>query len=149
MKILKITGHPIAIICSFLLIMISGEAFGGPYILYIFLGLPHGAFYALTAAGGIALLSLSLALHDGHKKINLKSWIIITGILLLLSSLYFFFQHDRLRYNHDTFLQTVPSITLLLFGTSIVTGLIVNIDRLLGGFIKRDHFPPADPLRKI
>jgi hypothetical protein len=53
MKVIQILGHPITLMMIFLIVLISGEAFGGPYIVYLVLGLPHGADYALTGVAGV------------------------------------------------------------------------------------------------
>ena len=140
MKILNFIGHPIFIISSFLLILISGEAFGGPYIVYLFFGLPHGAGYSLFAAAGIICLSVSLKHFPG--KINLSLLLQIFGILFLLASLFLFFQNERLRYNDATFIQTVPVLTLILFGTSIICLLISHLFHWARtSTLPRDHSP--------
>lgn len=140
MKILKIIGHPIFIVSSFLLILISGEAFGGPYILYVFLGLPHGAGYALFAAGGIVCLSVSLKHFAGKKYLSLL--LQLAGIVLLLLSINSFFSNERLRYNDATFVQTVPVLSLVLFGVSVlclILSYLVPWARTY--FAARDHLP--------
>src|SRR5947209_3401555 len=98
MKALRIIGSPIAVICIFLLIMISGEAFGGPYLLYLILGLPHVAAYAVTGVGGIALLLIGRKFNVNSKSGWLNHSLCLVGILLLIASLFFFFSSERLRY---------------------------------------------------
>lgn len=49
MKMIKLFTHPVVIIIAFLLILINGEHLGGFYLLYILLGLPHGAVHSLLA----------------------------------------------------------------------------------------------------
>lgn len=123
MKVLKFIGHPVVVITVFLLIMISGEAFGGPYLLYLILGAPHGAAYSLTAIAGIALLCLTLT----KLKIKFISFILtFAGIVLLFCSIVLFFQGDRLRYNEDSFVQTVPKFTMVLFGFCTLCSLLLR-----------------------
>ena len=54
MKMIKLFTHPVVIIIAFLLILISGEHLGGFYLLYILLGLSHGAVHSLLAIDGMA-----------------------------------------------------------------------------------------------
>ena len=58
MKIIKWIGHPVIVICTFLLLITEGENFGGFYVLYLILALPHGALYAILASIGIASIVL-------------------------------------------------------------------------------------------
>jgi hypothetical protein len=57
---------------SFLLILISGQYFGGFYILYLLLALPHGGVYAIVAAIGILILVLTYYTfrRRGHYRIE-------------------------------------------------------------------------------
>ncbi len=56
MRILKIITHPYIVIISFFAILISGEGFGGFYLLYLLLALPYGGIHSLLALIGIVLL---------------------------------------------------------------------------------------------
>ncbi|MGZ3749648.1 MAG: hypothetical protein ACXVLT_03940 [Flavisolibacter sp.] len=131
MKALRIIGSPIAIISMFLFILISGEAFGGPYLIYLILGLPHGANYCLTGIFGIGLLLVCRKINN----IGIQKWVYVLlsfmGILLLLSSLLFFFSRERLRYNYDTFLSSLPIFTIILFGITIVSWIVINLIEIL------------------
>lgn len=126
MKALKIIGHPVLIMSLFMLILISGEAFGGPYLLYLILGLPHGVDYAVIGFLGLVCLFVSYKIFRGKGRNWLKPTLNLIGILLLLLSLYIFFINDRMRYNYNTFSQSVPMVSLILFGISVVCGIIIN-----------------------
>ncbi len=134
MKLLKIIGHPVAIISVFLLVMISGESFGVPYLLYLILALPHGGSYALLAVGGILLLSFSSNREVKWRILN--PVLRLVGILLLILSLYVFFQCSRGHYNANTFEQTVPILSLVVLSIFMFSGIIVNILQLLN---RNDH----------
>jgi hypothetical protein len=119
MKIIKILTHPLLVLLSFSFIMISGESFGGPYILYIAMALPHGSSHAILAIIGAVLIVCS--------ELKLKNFLAVAfngvGVTCLLCSLYSFF--TRSDYNNDTFNQTVPLITLYTFGI-LAVGLLLR-----------------------
>ncbi|OLY95042.1 hypothetical protein BUE76_23305 [Cnuella takakiae] len=118
MKTLQFFTAPYLLISAFLLILISGEMLGGPYLLYLLLALPHGGIHALLAIGGILCLVLA------HTQLNwaangiLKLIANTLGVLLLTASLCSFFYNDTGGYNISTFEQAVP------LGSMIITGLI-------------------------
>lgn len=130
MKAIKIITHPLTLIICFLFVLISGEHLGGFYLLYILLGLPHGATHSLLAVAGVAILLFS---HYKYKR-EFQNWIEpclnIIGVLLLGLSLFLFFFKDRNQYNHATFYQTVPQLILGLFAILIVSFLVSNLIRL-------------------
>lgn len=127
MKIISILGYPLTIISVFFLLLISGSAFGGPYIIYILVGLPHGADYSLFAVFGILSLCITMYITKPNKFYWAKAALMITGIILLGLSLFVFFQRDRMRYNYETFEQTVPVISFVVFGITILCGLIISV----------------------
>jgi hypothetical protein len=55
MKVVKIIGHPIVVVCLFLLVIIEGVHFGGFYLLYLLFGLMYAAPFSLAALVGIGL----------------------------------------------------------------------------------------------
>ena len=131
MKIIKIITHPLALIISFLLVIISGEHLGGFYLLYILLALPHGGIHSVLAVVGIIILLFNhYSLRD---RLNLYTGIVLNfvGSLLLFLSLYYFFINDRHHYNYGTFYQTVPLITIVLFVLLLVSFCGANLYRLL------------------
>ncbi|MCW3074585.1 MAG: hypothetical protein JWP69_1654 [Flaviaesturariibacter sp.] len=123
MKALNFFGHPIFLSISFLLLLISGEAFGGPYLLYLILGTSHGAFYSLTGLAGILFTVASLkASKDGVTTI-----LVLVGVLLMTVSLYLFFTGERLHYNRASFEQTLPVLSFGLFALSVLCTLIKTV----------------------
>lgn len=62
-----------------------------------------------------------------NKHYWLKSALMIAGIILLGLSLFVFFQKDRMRYNYETFEQTVPVISFVVFGITVLCGLINSV----------------------
>ncbi len=139
MKALKIIGHPVLIISIFLLILISGQAFGGPYLLYLILGLPHGATYAVSGFVGLVCLFISYKIYRGEPTHWIKPALALTGIGGLLYSLYVFFADDRLHYNYSTFEQSVPLLSLILFGVSIACGIVISVFTLIEFISKKDN----------
>ena len=91
MKIISILGYPLTIISVFFLLLISGRAFGGPYIVYLLIGLPHGADYSLFAVFGILCLCVTMYITKPNKYYWVKAALMITGIILLALSLLVFF----------------------------------------------------------
>jgi nitrate reductase gamma subunit len=113
MKLFKFLSHPYPMIICFLLIMISGENFGGFYAMYILMALPFGGMHAMLAVAGIIIL---IANHSVQKnKINpVKQIINLIGVLFLFGSVYYFFWADKQHYNYGSFQQTVPIATMVL-----------------------------------
>ena len=125
MKALKYLTHPTILIISFLLILISGEQFGGFYLLYILLALPHGGIHAILATLGIIILIYSNYKYKRQFSFLIEPILNITGAILLILSLGLFFNNDLRHYNYGTFFQIIPIITLTLFGLLSV-GFLVN-----------------------
>ncbi|MGC4037892.1 MAG: hypothetical protein QM764_18155 [Chitinophagaceae bacterium] len=124
MKLIKIIGHPYTVIISFLLLMISGEHLGGPYILYIMLALPYLAIHALLAIAGIILL---LIVYKLVRSKVISIFLNIAAYASMLLSLYFFFSNDSAGYNDDTFYQPVPLFTFGLFAIILLASLIRSL----------------------
>lgn len=129
MKIIKILGSPVLVMILFLLIIIEGKRFGGIYLLYLLMSLPHGAPYAVIAVAG--LLSLLIGYNiSGNKRRLGKSVLYLIGAALLILSLIIFFTKDPKGNNNATFEQAIPLFTLCLFGISLVCLLLNTIVRL-------------------
>jgi xanthosine utilization system XapX-like protein len=124
MKIIKILGSPVLVMILFLLIIIEGKRFGGIYLLYLLISLPHGAPYAIIAIAG--LLSLLIGYNISNNKRRLaKAVLYLTGATFLILSLIMFFIKEPRGNNNATFEQTIPLFTLCLFGFSILC-LVIN-----------------------
>lgn len=122
MSFYKIITHPATLIISFLYIIISGEHVGGPYVWYLIMAAPYGIGRVWWAAAGILSLLISHTEAAGKRKV-LRSCLRITGALELAISLFVFFRaEDKNCYNCGTFEQTIPLMTLILFG---VLGMLV------------------------
>jgi hypothetical protein len=120
MKVIKFIAHPYTVITSFLVIIISGEHLGGFYALYILLGLPHGALHSIVGLVGIVLLIIvTRQKYKESRRYHLRYFGNLAGAVLLILSLFLFFQRDKSNYNIGTFYQTVPQIMLTVF--SIIT----------------------------
>lgn len=114
MKAIKWIGHPVVVICLFLLLITEGENFGGFYLLYLILALPHGAPYAILAMLGIA--SIVIGFNITHKKmIQSKQILYIIGLFLMIASLVNFFMTGNQR---ATFEQAIPLLTFIIYGIS-------------------------------
>ena len=125
MKALNIATHPGLLIVSFLFILISGEHLGGFYALYILLALPHGWLHAILAVAGIFILLLSSNTNKNRRAIS-NNILNIVGAILLVLSIVVFFYADKEGYNYGTFYQTVPIISLVLFGFLALLFIIKN-----------------------
>lgn len=117
MKIISTLGHPALLIMVYLLLLIEGDHFGGFYLLYLLLALPHGALYAILAVAGIVLI----AIHYYFKVTRLVS---LAGSLLLLISLVIFFSKGN---KNETFMLAIPLLTFCLFGVCLTCYLIRSI----------------------
>lgn len=131
MKAIKIITHPVLLIISFLFILISGKSFGGFYMLYLLLALPHGGAHSLVAVAGILLLVFGLVRFKRENKYIIEAIINIIGAACLVISLFVFFNRDKSGYNEGTFEQFAPQMTLLLFGLIVLSFALFNIIRSL------------------
>ena len=127
MKAINIITHPYLLIISFLLLLISGQHFGGFYMLYLLMALPHGGIHALFAVAGIAILIVGQIILKPGRKHQVEPVLNIVGVICLLVSIVLFFYNDKQKYNYDTFDQTVPLITLSLFGILSAGFIIRNL----------------------
>ena len=116
MKTIKIISHPITLITCFLLVLISGQHLGGFYLLYILLGLPHGAIHSILAMAGILVVLFSNNKYKRKFNYLIEPILNMAGVLMLSLSLLFFFINDKEQYNYSTFNQTVPLLSLIVFG---------------------------------
>ncbi|MEI9945849.1 MAG: hypothetical protein WDN26_16715 [Chitinophagaceae bacterium] len=117
MKAVKILTHPYLLILSFCVIMISGQNFGGVYLIYLLMALPYGGIHAILALGGVIALILA---NERFKVGKLATILNLAGASCLFLSLYFFFYNDKAGYNSATFEQTVPQISLVLFAVLLI-----------------------------
>lgn len=115
MKLLSIITHPIFQVISFLIVLISGESFGGPYAMYLYHAAFDGLLYAWVGIVGIIICLISIFWEQ--KKLQ-----IIAAIFMSLSLIIFFTQTNG-SYNYGTFHQLLPMLTLLLFAT--INGLVL------------------------
>jgi predicted permease len=110
MKVIKWIGHPVVLICAYLLFITEGENFGGFYMVYLMLALPHGVPYAVLAALGIACVVLGFNFNK-----NLIYWIkpllYLIGLILMVSSLINFFATGD---QSGTFQEKVPLATFVI-----------------------------------
>jgi hypothetical protein len=127
----KFITNPITLIVSFLIILISGQQFGGFYLLYLFLGLSHGAAYAIAGILGTVLLILSSLLTKDGSKSRVNLLVNLPGVVLLWLSLLLFFYNDKRNYNASTFSQLIPQILLLFFLLVSISFFIANLHIIL------------------
>ena len=130
MKFIQFITHPLFLITYFLLIIISGESFGGFYCFYLALALPHGGIHSILAMLGMGILIFSYAKYKNNFNYQIEPILNIAGALLLLSSLFSFFYNDVDRYNYGTFYETVPLTILIVFILVELTFLIKNFMKI-------------------
>jgi hypothetical protein len=131
MKVIKVISHPYILITVFLMILISGEHFGGVYLLYLLLGLRIGAIHSILGLMGIVLLLISNHRFQSEDKLSVRGTMDIIGCFLLLLSIYLFFSNDREHYNYGTFSQLIPLISLILFLTVSLLFIVTNFWKVL------------------
>lgn len=130
MKVFKIITHPFLLITIFLFILISGEHWGGFYLLYLLLALPHGGIHSIIAITGISMLIISFYRYRKTKSFLIEPILNTLGSLLLVLSLILFFYNDKQGYNDGTFHQVIPLITLGIFSLVTLFFITDNIYRL-------------------
>lgn len=130
MKIFKIITHPATIIICFLLVLINGENWAGFFLMYILLGLSHGAIHSILAVTGIGILLFSFFKYKKQFMYRAESVLNIFGALLLFLSLFLFFYRDKDNYNIATFYQTIPVLVISIFGLLLIIFLVNNFFKL-------------------
>lgn len=137
MKLINIITHPVLVIISFCLILISGEHFGGFFLLYILMAIPHGGIHAILALVGTGLILFSYAKYKRESKLFIDILLNILGVFCLYASLLVFF-YNSWDYNEGTFQQSVPLSSLALFG-------IVSLGFLLNSITRFAKIKPNGP----
>ncbi|HNP25072.1 MAG TPA: hypothetical protein PKL37_23550 [Panacibacter sp.] len=137
MTLKNIITHPLAVMISFMIVLISGEHIGGFYIIYLLMGVTHGTIHSLLGMAGIALLVPGLLITQ-RKQASSIYLLNIIGAICMLFSLFLFFFNDEQRYNVSTFYQFIPFSTVILFCLLSLIFLTGNIRTLLRpGLIKK------------
>ncbi len=104
--------------------------------MYLLFALPHGGVHAILGLIGIFLILTSYYKFKRMKQYRIESYLNIVGLVLLLLSIVFFFYNDKDGYNYQTFDQTGPLVTMILF---VVVSVFYLIDNL-----KSSSFSQAD-----
>ena len=114
MRVLYFLFHPITVSCSYLLFLVSGDSFGGPFLLYLVMALPHGVSFAVAGVGGLIGLTVAAShVKEGRRRIYV--WLTLVSIILCWISLYLFFAPGKATYNSPTFQQAAPLISFSSF----------------------------------
>ena len=103
--------HPVTIGLLFCCLIISGESIGGFYILYLFIGLPHGVLHSFLGTAGILFLIASAF----FQKVLVVALLRLAASLCFIVSLIRFFTQPGASYNYSTFHQSVPMLVLIVF----------------------------------
>lgn len=135
MRIIKWIGHPVALLIVYLLLIIEGDNFGGIYLLYLVLSLPHGVPYAVAAALGIATVVVAFNMN-GPRFTLLKTVLYLLGFCLMILSLLLFFERG---YSWETFQIGVPLSTFILFGICSICFLIRTLSSFQKTSLKSLH----------
>jgi amino acid transporter len=112
MKIIKWIGHPVILVVLYLLLIIEGDEFGGFYMLYLFLSLPHLVPYSIIAAAGLSFIIIAFNSKRSEKRIFA---FYLFGYLLMLLSLIIFFSKGN---KWKTFELDIPLLSFIVFGIS-------------------------------
>lgn len=125
MKILKIVGHPVSVMCVYLLLLISGESFGGFYVLFILLGLSHGVPDTIVSTLGLGIMLLGYKIY--RKKYHpIKPALYILGDVVMIIGLIMFFQTAK-GYSYATFHQIAPLVSFALFGLCVLCNVVLAV----------------------
>lgn len=118
------------VILSFLLLLLTGEAFGGPYILFYYYGIFSGILYSALSLLGLILLTT--AGFFNRNKVFGRSVSVIAGTLLLVISIINFLSRERLHQQSSITGQIIPMVALVLFGLSALVSIYINLSQLSG-----------------
>jgi hypothetical protein len=126
MKTLKWIGHPVLFVIIYLLLIIEGDHFGGFFILYLLLTLPHLVPYAVVSAFGIIGVVIGYNIEK-EKQLKLKLMCYFIGFCLMILALILFFAKGN---KWETFNYILPTVIFIIFG---ICGLcfLLNAIRLL------------------
>lgn len=129
MNIIKIIGHPVLVMSIYLLLLISGESFGGFYAFYLLIGLPHGVADSIVSTCGMITMFIGYKIY--RRNFNpIKPFLYILGNGIMIYGLFMFFKSSK-GYNNATFHQTAPLISFGLFGLCILCNIVYAISLLL------------------
>lgn len=128
MKTINILTHPVLVVSLFCLTLISGQSFGGFYLLYILMALPHAGIHAIFAIIGIGFILFSYGKFKRQSKFFIDPLLNMLGVFSLYASLILFFINSW-SYNDQTFEQVLPVISFILFGISSLGLVIYSIAR--------------------
>lgn len=128
MKLINIITHPVLVIIAFCVILVSGEHFGGFYLMYLLMALPHGGIHAVLALLGTGLILFSYAKYKRESQFFFEVVLNILGVFSLYTSLWLFF-YNSWDYNNGTFDQSVPIMSIVLFGLVSLGFLAQSITR--------------------
>jgi len=112
MKLIKWMGHPVIFLILYLLLIIEGDQFGGFFMLYLLLALPHLVPYAVIAAVGMACVIVGFNVNKPGR-LHLKPILYLAGLCLMLLALVLFFGKGN---KWETFQYALPTISFIIFG---------------------------------
>jgi hypothetical protein len=118
------------VILSFLLLLLTGEAFGGPYVMFYYYGLFSGILYSVLALLGLILLTTA-GLFNQNKVLG-RALSVTAGTLLLVISFIDFSSRGRLHQQSSITGQIIPMVALVLFGLFALFSIYVNLVRSFG-----------------
>lgn len=128
-KVSQMETSFIVILC-FLLLLLTGEAFGGSYILFYYYGIFSGILYSVLLLLGLILLTT--AGFFNRNKVLRRSVSVIAGTLLLVISLVDFLSRKRLHQQSSITVQIIPMVALVLFVLSALVSIYINLVQLFG-----------------
>lgn len=123
MKIILMVGYPLVLLTLFFLLVFEGASFGGFYVVYMLLGLKNSAPFSLWAATGTGMV-LGSFLASQHGDRPWKSFVAILGIVLMVVSLFLFYESVTDAGSGKLTLMIFP---VCLFGLSGICFLITHV----------------------
>ena len=130
MKNMPQTEYSFMVVLNFFLLLLTGEAFGGPYILFYYYGMYSGILYSALALLGLVLLTT--AGFFNRNKVLGRSASVIAGTLLLVISLIDFLSRRRLHQQSAITVQIIPMVAFVLFGASALFSIYINFVQSIG-----------------
>lgn len=103
---MKFLTNPLTQIASFCIILISGDAFGGPYAMYLY----HAAL-SLIPYGTIGVIAILLTFAGFLPRL---AWLQLAGLLCMWASFIIFF-YNSMQNVTNTFKEVLPLLTIILF----------------------------------
>lgn len=126
MLLFKIITHPAVVLASIGIVVIAGEASAGIFLQFFVMNLLTMNLFAVVCAIGLVILFFSFMIV-GKQNMLSHSIMNVSGILLIMLSVYLFFYWLPWENSYQSFTTFIPLCTVILAGICSTAFLARNI----------------------